>query len=630
MKKISILILILFILSNCSSTQQSTNTIKTKEGIANDWYYYSLGLYYKSEKDYQKAIKYFLDAAAYETEQDKVYYQLAECYYGLYDYDNAINYSRLSIKKNSKNSKPYLLMYNIYMNLQNYERAAEILESLLDLRPELVNIHYLIANIYYMQLKNWEKAMVYFRNIIEINKSNPVEEYYLEYANYYMGHIYYTKGNIDKSIDHFNRTIQINPENYSAVYVLAFIFMDQYNLDQARKYSLMYLQKFSENVKMNSLTGRIYFLQNDHQAMRYLRQGANSQDVEGILSRALYLELLHRDDDSEKLLRDLLKKNTQFISPHIALARIGLRKGNQATALSEFFTAGVLMYKVGLYKGAQENLLKALSFNNTIPEIYFYLARSYEESEKISTAIIYYKKANELRPSADLLVHLGYLYSVINNYSQASNYFDKVIELEPENSKPYFFMGIMQSKKDNYPAAEKFIKKAVSLNEENDTYLFYLATVLEKQNKLEETIETLKKAIQNNPKNSRACNFLGYLYADNKINIDESIELIKKALEYEPSNGAYFDSLGWAYYRKGDYKRALKNLIEAEELLAKEKLPDPVVFDHIGDTYREIGDQENSLIYWKKSTLLKKNPAIEKKIKEVEKKPERSKDGSSK
>ena len=105
--------------------------------------------------------------------------------------------------------------------------------------------------------------------------------------------------------------------------------------------------------------------------------------------------------------------------------------------------------------------------------------------------------------------------------------------------------------------------------------------------------------------------------AGNNINLDESVELIKKALEYEPTNGAYLDSLGWAYYRKKRFDLALKKLLEAERELARENSPDPVVYDHIGDTYKGEGKIDKAIEYWDKSLKMKRDPAVEKKLNEA-------------
>ena len=113
-------------------------------------------------------------------------------------------------------------------------------------------------------------------------------------------------------------------------------------------------------------------------------------------------------------------------------------------------------------------------------------------------------------------------------------------------------------------------------------------SVIEIENLFEILLAQLEKAIQYNPKSARSYNYLGYLYADKNIKIDRSLILIKKALEIEPENGAYIDSLGWVYYRKGKYHIALENLLKAEMILDELETPDPIVYDHIGDTYEKL------------------------------------------
>jgi tetratricopeptide (TPR) repeat protein len=77
--------------------------------------------------------------------------------------------------------------------------------------------------------------------------------------------------------------------------------------------------------------------------------------------------------------------------------------------------------------------------------------------------------------------------------------------------------------------------------------------------------------------------------------------MIKKALGIEPENGAYLDSLGWFYFKKGDYTRALTELLHAADLINP---PDPVVYEHIGDTYRSLGNGAQALSYWQKGLAL--------------------------
>jgi len=88
--------------------------------------------------------------------------------------------------------------------------------------------------------------------------------------------------------------------------------------------------------------------------------------------------------------------------------------------------------------------------------------------------------------------------------------------------------------------------------------------------------------------------------------------MVKKALALDPDNGAYLDSLGWVKFRKGRFDEALDDLLHAAQTLKKE---DPVVFEHIGDTYAKLGRVPQALEFWQKAlTLSPENKSLAEKI----------------
>ncbi len=102
------------------------------------------------------------------------------------------------------------------------------------------------------------------------------------------------------------------------------------------------------------------------------------------------------------------------------------------------------------------------------------------------------------------------------------------------------------------------------------------------------------------------------MWVDRNLNLDEAGSMIKRALEIEPENGAFLDSLGWFYFKKGDLARALTELLHAADLFNP---PDPVVFEHIGDTYRSLGNTPQALSFWQKAINLDpQNQAVASKI----------------
>ncbi len=166
----------------------------------------------------------------------------------------------------------------------------------------------------------------------------------------------------------------------------------------------------------------------------------------------------------------------------------------------------------------------------------------------------------------------------------------------------------------------------------NGDFYFSYGISAEQAGRFAKAAEALRKSIELDPaKAARACNYLGYMWADRGENLDEAEALIRKAVDSEPDNGAYLDSLGWVYFKKGLYAQACKELTRAVELL---KADDSVVFDHLGDACEKLGRTAEAVTCWQKALLLDAgNESIAAKIdaraSRVAQKPEASKKSDS-
>jgi len=136
--------------------------------------------------------------------------------------------------------------------------------------------------------------------------------------------------------------------------------------------------------------------------------------------------------------------------------------------------------------------------------------------------------------------------------------------------------------------------------EDSMIVMYALAAAYERQNKVEQAIKLFEIIIANQPNNSQALNYLGYMLADRGMRLEYARELILRALDLDPNNGAFIDSYGWVLYRLGDFPAALQILLQAVNLI----INDPVVFEHVGDAYRAIGDFKKAHEFWGKAFQL--------------------------
>ena len=133
-------------------------------------------------------------------------------------------------------------------------------------------------------------------------------------------------------------------------------------------------------------------------------------------------------------------------------------------------------------------------------------------------------------------------------------------------------------------------------------FYFDYGAAAEKAGLFDKAADLFRQAIVLDPANAaEVYNYLGYMWVEHNMHLDEAEQMIGKALELDPTNGAYLDSIGWLKFRKGKYEEALADLLRAAQALTRD---DPVVFEHIGDTYARLNKIPQALEYWQKAIAL--------------------------
>jgi len=147
----------------------------------------------------------------------------------------------------------------------------------------------------------------------------------------------------------------------------------------------------------------------------------------------------------------------------------------------------------------------------------------------------------------------------------------------------------------------------------NAKFYFNYGVTAEQAGLYEKAADLLRRSIALDPTSAaEAYNYLGYMWADHNMHLDEAKEMIERALQIEPNNGSYLDSLGWVEFRQGKFDQALADLLRAVKNLDRE---DPIVFEHIGDTYLKLQRVSEALESWQKAFALDpKNSKLAEKI----------------
>ena len=106
-----------------------------------------------------------------------------------------------------------------------------------------------------------------------------------------------------------------------------------------------------------------------------------------------------------------------------------------------------------------------------------------------------------------------------------------------------------------------------------------------------------RRALALDPGEPRLLNELGYSYVDRGENLTEALDMIKRAVAAAPDTGYIVDSLAWAYYRLGRYQDAVAPQEKASKLMPV----DPIVTDHLGDIYWQVGRNREAQFQWRRA-----------------------------
>lgn len=152
------------------------------------------------------------------------------------------------------------------------------------------------------------------------------------------------------------------------------------------------------------------------------------------------------------------------------------------------------------------------------------------------------------------------------------------------------------------------------LADDRDSWRLYFSrgVARERLGRWAEAQADFQEALRLSPDQPDTLNYLGYMWVDRGERIEEGLALITRALALRPQSGAIVDSLGWAYYRQGDYERAIDLLERATELEAG----DATITDHLGDAYWRVGRRVEARYQWRRALALAPDDpqAIEAKI----------------
>ncbi len=128
------------------------------------------------------------------------------------------------------------------------------------------------------------------------------------------------------------------------------------------------------------------------------------------------------------------------------------------------------------------------------------------------------------------------------------------------------------------------LEGALATRPRDEELLFALGAAYDRAGRADVALAQMRALLAVNPEHAEAMNFVGYSYAEQGVRLEDAERMVRRALELKPRSGHILDSLGWVLFRRGDPRRAVEVLEQAEALSG----PDATILEHLGDAYRAV------------------------------------------
>jgi len=319
----------------------------------------------------------------------------------------------------------------------------------------------------------------------------------------------------------------------------------------------------------------------------------------------VYREILEREPGHHAALLSLSDAQLKAEDREGAIATLEEIERLYPEDLRSIVRLAFLNYEDREYERAAERFARVVEVTPEETELVFFLGiaqRKSGQSERARETFDRIPADNE--NYADARTQIAALYEREGRYAEALAEIEAAYAAAPSQDL-MLYAATLRAKSGDFDGAVTRLERMLAENPEDDELLYNLGVVYGEADRIDESIEFMQRAVEINPDNANALNYIGYTWAERGINLDEAESLISRAIHLRPEDGYIADSLGWVHYMRArtlieegqsaKARQLLEQALEQLERAADLTGGDPVVSEHIGDTYLLLDDKQRAL-----------------------------------
>lgn len=518
-KKIVIFLILIIAFQSCKTTQESATIggvnqeqIQTKNNT-------SLFIDANKQKilgNFSEAIKLFHKCLEKNPHDAASSYELAKLYFLLNDNVAALEQAEKAYNIDSENKWYGLILARLHLKNTNYKESVKIYHNLIKNEPENIDYYFELASAY-LYSKLYTKAIETYDDIEE--KFGVNDKISLQKKD-----IYLQIGNTKKAINEVKKLCKKFPQESRFYSILAELYFSK-NMDEK---GLKTYEKIAEIDPQNEF---IHISLSDY----YRKNGEKKKAFEelklGFANPALNINtkiqilttyytvsgfFVKNEKQTSELTKILIKVHPESPKPYAIMGDLYYQKKKYKNAREEYFKVirldsnnyfvweQILFTESNLkdYKAMLKESAIAIEFFPQQPLLYLfsglgnYQLRNFEEALKSFEFGVKFVVEN-IPLKVQFYSYLGDTYHEINNHDKSDDAYEKVLQIEPDNSLVLnnyaYYLSLRNEKLEK---AEEMSKKSIELDKENSSNLDTYAWILYKLNKFDEAKFWIEKAIQ--------------------------------------------------------------------------------------------------------------------------------------
>jgi tetratricopeptide (TPR) repeat protein len=440
------------------------------------------------------------------------------------------------------------------------------LQKVLELYPDHAQAHHDLGGAYYQSEDN-DKALEHYQKAVDLDPENGI--YQRSLADYF----YTVAGRVEDALGLYKKILGKQPGNLEAALMAGHISVALKNFDDAEQFYKQALEIEPWNQDAGQLLEK---LQNRQKEIdRPLSVEEQYADIMSMINDG-------RTEDAVGEIEILLESNPDFALAHNDLGVLYYQQGASEKALT-------------CYEAAARLEPANLTYQKNLADYY------YAEQGRVEEAMQIYVKILETEPEdAETIMILGHICVALHRFDDAEAFYNRLLAIEPWNAEARENLQKLSrrpepplsnaSPEEQYAEIQKQIENggsdAINLLENflvsqpqfalahNDLGVFYY-----NQGNKEKALSHYEKAVQFDPQNLNFKKNLADYYFVVSGRIEDALAIYQKVLEVEPCDVEALMSLGvvcQALERPEDashfYNRVLENEpwnVDAREQLEK-------------------------------------------------------------